>query len=622
MAASQEPEGEHSLELPVGHRGPLVSASRSRPHLNKRSAIFHFDTLFPGQWHAQEAVAASGVLAVIIASLALLYLMVTCVRHVSGPREVTGQRLRYLARKFPHDEDESCLESLLAEGEEQEQGEDGGAGAQEGVTAAVSPHVVEQGSWRHLPLISEEKLKEALELLREPLVIVRRLLPVLKPEHTMSLTWVLGRLLCLELSALAIVPYSSEHLRAQVAQEYVAFIEELLTTGDFEREEEANNWEFHLRVVQVMIKRLAESSRPTEKLTRALYISFIVTQRNLCRLHYCLILQLLESVEAFKTEHPSKDPEDLVSFILHPLNELYRTRLLQILHRVTSRFWLSFHQVRRFPSYFFDEQAEEVARMTQAPSEVPSQQQGLFYQQQQQTSGDTVVLPPQLLDDVAAFQTQPFETHEGEPLETSLYQHYSSPSQQQQLNQQQQQTSGDTTLPPPQLMGDTETFQSQTVVEYEGEQRETSLHQYSFSSASPGLTQRDTDFRAPTPVPLFPSSENQFSWMYGLEMPLPDSNSSRRGLPREWYASSPASPDAANAPPASAEAAAVEQPSSVSGVFGTSEQTESTGDQPARAREEADADAGEDSDAVELLQLIERTVRLGLFPEDQETGNG
>ncbi|KAL8445008.1 hypothetical protein Emag_005242 [Eimeria magna] len=592
-------EGEHSLELPSGPSGPLLStASRSLPHPKKRSATPQYVALFSKQRHAkQKALAASGVLAVILASLALVYLTLMCLRHMSGAHEVNGHRLRFLASSSPPDDSESCLASL-AEGEEQEQGEEGGAAVQEGASEAPTPEVVTGHNWRGLPPAVEEQVRDSLALLAEPLIIMRRLLPVLRPTHAMSLTWVLGRMVCLELSAFALAPASLELLKAEIARAYAEFIEELLTTGDFARQAEARVWENELRIVQVMVTRLAWSPRAPQRLAPGTYISFMIIQRQLCRLQYSMVLQLLERVEALKAADSSLESDDHVFFQMQPLNELYRSRLLQILHRASSRFWIAYQQTKVFPSYFFDAEIEKSAREAQLGT-IRAQREALV----------SAVLK--------------YAKPEGPPFASSAVSHSlhspEIPFQPQEHHQQQEQTSGDTGLPLPQLSEEAESFQTQHAYHPEGEQLQTSLYQHYSPSAFSQLAQQDVGAPAATPVPL--SSESHFSWMYEVEAPSLMVESSRHLLPQSQYASSSAPPDDAAAPAVSAAAASVGQQPSVGAVPAAIEAAESTEQPLTTDTEGASTDLGEDMDAVELLQLIEQTVGLGLSSEEQETGD-
>ncbi|KAL8445443.1 hypothetical protein Emed_005586 [Eimeria media] len=616
MAASQELEGDHSLELHSNQGGPPLSTVRSRFHFKKKSTSLQFDGLFPKQRNVQKALGASGVLTALLASLALIYMMLTCLRHVSGAGEVSGHRLRFLASGSPPDDDrEPCLASLAEEEQEQEQEqeqgeEEEGAGAQEGAAAAPTPTVARQPSWRNLPPVIEQELRETLVLLEEPLVIMRRLLPLLSPAHTMSTTWVLGRLLCLEMSAFALAPTSLEPLKTQVARAYCSFIQEVLTTADVVRQANVRMWAVELRVLQVMIWNLKATPKAPQRLAATTYISFIVIQRQLCRLQYCMILQLLERVEAIKLVDPTFESDDIVFFNLQPLNELYRTRLTQIVHRATSRFWLSFQQTKMYPSYFFDAETEKMAREAHLGT-VRAQRKAIVSAVWNHTRPAGSQLTPSTLAFSQELSDILFQQQELQQQQQELQQ-----QQQQQEFQQQQQTSGVAGLRLTQLSADAEPFQMPHVQALESEQLQTGFYEHHYpSSSSYRLTQQDIGLSAATPEPL--TSESLFSWMYAGDVPFPVAESSGQSLPRSRFAPSSASPDDASTSSASAGG----QPLSVSVASEATAAAERTEQQFASDRGAVRADLDEDEEAEELLQLIQQTVNMGLFSEDQETGN-
>ncbi|KAL8427244.1 hypothetical protein ACSSS7_007805 [Eimeria intestinalis] len=639
MAAPQNLGGEHSLQLPSVHRAPLVSAAGSRPHLSRRSASLHLDSLLPKQRRAQKAAAASGVLAVILASLAVVYLMLICMRQVSGAARAMREshRLRLLAGSSPDDDRESCLASTLAEVEEEEQGEEEeGAGDQAGALAPADAQAASPANWRHVPPEVESQIIEALEMLAEPLVVLRRLLPVLRPSHAMSVSWVVGRLLCLELSAFALAPHSLEPLKTEVAHAYVKFVNELLTTtSDFARQAELQFWQAELTVTQVMIGKIAGPPSVPQRLAPDTYTSFMIVQQQLCRLQYCLILQVLETAEALKVADPSPASDDRVFFQLHALNELYQTRLSQVLSRATSRFWISHHQATTFPNYFFDPHIEQAARQAQQGT-VRAQRRAL----------------------VAA--AEKYYQFSGFQLARSQASALGS-SEQQELHEQQQQMSEEAGLHGPQLSGDTETVKTQSFEAAQGEQLQTSVYQHYSASAFLGLTEQGTGVPAATPVPSSSSSEkhiswmyqrevpflqagssrsraaqswfaappappddgtvpeSQFSWIYEAEMTFSEVGSSQSRLARGWFASTAPSPDDATASPASAAAKAGGQAPSASGV---SEGSKAAGRTEQQLTTDSGGAAGADlGEEAELLGLIEDTLSIGSFSEDQQIGD-
>ncbi|KAL8269238.1 hypothetical protein Esti_006837 [Eimeria stiedai] len=232
-------------------------------------------------------------------------MLVTCVRHLSKSFTFSSQQSRLLASNFPHEDKEACPASS-GDGE-QETGSDD----TEGLEGAAAPAVSVAGD-----LGAPSPAPAALAG-----QTCRRLPP--------------------------------EPLRQQTAYAYIRLIERVLAEEPTAGLAVRKGWDSHLRVLQVLLQRLALVPPETERKSPESYLTRMTEQQKSCHWTISQALNILQTMKQIKTQSLTKPSDHAIFNQLEVLNSLFVARRVQILQSVTLRYWLERHhrQVPGHPIY-------------------------------------------------------------------------------------------------------------------------------------------------------------------------------------------------------------------------------------------------------------------------------
>ncbi|KAL8448116.1 hypothetical protein Emed_003986 [Eimeria media] len=350
MAAPWRLEG--GLSFPVGRTIEAQQAKATGNQISEGISVRQHDLLLRHRLHhAHRALAGTSVLALVLVSLALTYLMVTCMRHLSKAFAISSQHPRHLASNFPDEDEEACQAPLGDEEEETEAGnadESGPDGAAAAPGEQLSAHgpapAVQAGQTRRVlaPQI-QERVGRTLLLLEQPVAALTPLIPNLRPDHCLGTVRTLCRIAVLELSAFATVPARLQPLRQRVAQAYMDLIERVLTTEPTAGEAVRHDWSTSLRLMQFLLQKIAQTPLETEKLPVKRYAEMMANQRRTCHWMLTQVLHVLQAIKDIKTQDSSARSHEAVFQRRLTLNALFIARRRQILRSVTLRYWLEFH---------------------------------------------------------------------------------------------------------------------------------------------------------------------------------------------------------------------------------------------------------------------------------------
>ncbi|KAL8432784.1 hypothetical protein ACSSS7_004344 [Eimeria intestinalis] len=348
----------------------------------------------PNHQHPQQrGVTTSSGLAALVASLMVVYLIITCARTLSSAG-VTGVRLRYLASGSRDGEEDACLPWLSQEEEEgvhsgvSEGGmaaaaaaaaaAEGGTAAAAAAAAAIPPSpagaaaaaaaaaplvpLSDDGSTRYLPPLLEERIEATLRLLKEPIFFLQRLIRINAPKANLAICRTLCRLVALELSAFALVPARLQALRTSVAEAYADLLQQVLTTGHTQKKAKDLGWDTYLLTLQSLLRKLGETPVPTERLLPLKYLSMMYTQQQASHWQYSAIIKILRQMTQVKENDPFEGAQNDIYILHQGLHELYRVRQSQILSRLSWSYWLNHQQIQNFPWFLFSKKCKDEAR--------------------------------------------------------------------------------------------------------------------------------------------------------------------------------------------------------------------------------------------------------------------
>ncbi|KAL8448117.1 hypothetical protein Emed_003987 [Eimeria media] len=351
MAAPWRPEG--GSHFPIGRINEAQQAKPTGSQTTEGITIRQHDLLLRHRLHhAQRALGGASVLALVLAALALTYLMVTCMRHLSRGFKFSNQQSRLLASNYP-DEDEGSCQAPLGDEEEETEAEDAEGLEPEGAAAAALPEevgaygpapAVPAGQTRRiLPGSIQTRVGRTIMLLEQPVTALTSLIPLLRPDHCLGTVRVLCRIAVLELSAFATVPQVLQPLRQRVAQTYVNLIEQVLTTEPTAAEAFHQDWTSTLRAMQLLLQRIAQTPPETERLPGNRYRLMMENQRRVCHWMITQVLHVLQTIKDVKTQDPTPRSNETVFHRRRALHSLFLTRRIQVLRYITLRYWLEQH---------------------------------------------------------------------------------------------------------------------------------------------------------------------------------------------------------------------------------------------------------------------------------------
>ncbi|KAL8445013.1 hypothetical protein Emag_005247 [Eimeria magna] len=298
-------------------------------------------------------------LAFLVAALALTYLLINCMRHLSKNVRLSSHQVRLLASNFPS-EGEDGYRCPAPSGNEGQQSStsiaEGDTGLAEPAEAAAAAQLQEMGdpappladppvqTRRHLPHATRILVEKTLLLLKQPAAVVSPILPLMKPEHCLSLIKTLCRIVAAELSAFSTVPPSLQPLRRQAAAAYIDLIDLALSTGATAYVAHHMGWLRDMWIMQRLLQRLAETPPETESTPMQYYLTIMECQQ---RVSYWMISQVLHathSVARSVTAGYTVDSKKATFRQLQVLSALCVTRLHQIINSGATRYWIQRQQ--------------------------------------------------------------------------------------------------------------------------------------------------------------------------------------------------------------------------------------------------------------------------------------
>ncbi|KAL8427243.1 hypothetical protein ACSSS7_007804 [Eimeria intestinalis] len=350
MTAARRPKDAVQISSLIRHHASIVKAVGD---LDREGSFVGFNDLLFRHRHLHKAPAGISVLAVVLAALALTYLLVTCMGRLSRGFKLGSQQSRLLASNSPSENEEACLEppgngyqgAGIASGEgaapegavaAETPGEPGGAG-----TALAAPAGPMR---RHLPPGLLTLVGRTIHLLEEPAHVLTSLISSLGPEHSLNLVQILCKIAILEISAFATVPLCLQPLRQRVAHVYIELIEHVLSTASTAEVASQRDWGSHLRHMQVLLEGLAHIPPETENLTSGNYLTIMEIQQQLCHWTLSQLLKVFYIIGQVKTVYPTEASDKIASQQGSVLSSLFIARRLQVLHSATLRYWLFLNQ--------------------------------------------------------------------------------------------------------------------------------------------------------------------------------------------------------------------------------------------------------------------------------------
>ncbi|KAL8445010.1 hypothetical protein Emag_005244 [Eimeria magna] len=362
---------ERSLQSPLARTNGALQAKATVNQITEGSSV-GLDELFLRHRRADRALAGTSVLALVLAVLALTYLLVTCALHLSKGFTVSSQQSRLLASNFPYENSEACQAPPGNAKQETRVGNTKGLAPEVAAAAALYAVMAAHGAApatpagqtrRRLPADIQQRVGRTLLLLEQPVSVLTPLLSVLRPDHCLALVRTLCRLAALELSAFSTIPPLLQPLRRRVAQVYVDLIEEVLTREPTAREAVRRDWSGHLRNMQLLLQRLALVPKETERALSYHYRMMMENLQRVCHWLFSQVLNVCENIKRIKTQDPSPNSDEAIFQQRRVLASLFVARRHQVLRCVTLRYWLVQHHQHFDASLVYD-----IATLKQARS--------------------------------------------------------------------------------------------------------------------------------------------------------------------------------------------------------------------------------------------------------------
>ncbi|KAL8445440.1 hypothetical protein Emed_005583 [Eimeria media] len=347
---------ERSTHFPVGCTNEAQQVKATGSQIREGIPVRQHDLLLRHRLHAHRALAGTSVLALVLAALALTYLMVTCMRYLSKGFRFSNQQSRHLASNYPDEDEVACQGPPGDDEQDQVAGAAEGAGvAPEGAAAPALPGelgappgpapAVPAGQTRRiLPPQIQDRVGRTLLLLQQPVEALTPLIPSMRPDHCLAIVRTLCRLAALELSGFATVPPCLQPLRQQVAQAYDTMIEQVLTTEQIAEEAVHHDWYKNLRSMQALLRRLAEVPMESERLAPHHYRMTMENHQQASHWMLSQVLKILETIKDIKERDTTSKGDKAAFRQCEVLMSLFVARRLQILRCTTLRHWLVFHQ--------------------------------------------------------------------------------------------------------------------------------------------------------------------------------------------------------------------------------------------------------------------------------------
>ncbi|KAL8448124.1 hypothetical protein Emed_003994 [Eimeria media] len=354
MTSARKLQG--ALQLSVS-RSVSTPSVKAKTDSNTEGGSIGSSDPFSRHEHTRRALKGNSAVAVVLATLALTYLLVTCMLHLSKSLSISSHHVRLLASKFPDededgdtcpappgDDEEEAFASSTLEGEAGLAELAGALGAaqldQMGTPAPADPLVQ---SRRRLPAVTQALVEKTLRLLRQPAAVVTPILELMRPDQCLSLVRTLCSIAAVELSAFSTVPPPLQPIRQQAAATYVALINQVLSIGATAREVQVIGWRSDMRAMQRLLLRLADIPPENEKLPTQYYSMIMECQQRVSHWMITQVLHVVHNIARSVTPGYTPDPHEANFHQLQVLSALNVARLHQILNSATTRYWLQRH---------------------------------------------------------------------------------------------------------------------------------------------------------------------------------------------------------------------------------------------------------------------------------------
>ncbi|KAL8439793.1 hypothetical protein Efla_006707 [Eimeria flavescens] len=313
------------------------------------------------------------VLAALVVSLSVVYLLLTCMRHLFSSFKLNGPQQRLLASNFPSEEAEGCSlpegggeETDPPESEEEEGAVGGAPGAPaaeqevegaagggraaaaggggeeelEGASGGAAPH----RAFRVLPAELHAAAEEALQLIEQTVATFRDVMRYLTPVHALANAMTLGRIIAFEASAFATLPAALQPARARAVQACVDVIDELLSNERTASQANERNWRPYLLTVRTLLERVAAAPPTTGKVSPYIYRK--VHSKNIQLSSWALgnAMQAFNYMGQISRPRRTPTSNNEVFAQIQMLNALQQARRDQILKHALLRFWIDLQQ--------------------------------------------------------------------------------------------------------------------------------------------------------------------------------------------------------------------------------------------------------------------------------------
>ncbi|KAL8438934.1 hypothetical protein Efla_006682 [Eimeria flavescens] len=355
---------------------PSLPSSRSLLSDNEDARAENSAMEYTERWQkatqAQRMLTPFKLLSVLLASLALVYLLLMCKRHLLISVKLSRPQLRLLAANFPNGLNGECPFSPGVEEEGAAAAAETDAAASGGLAATVDATkgaVATEEEWtsrnaimgvlpgnrRILPEPLFTAVEGTLRLLEEVTVKLRMLRPFIGARDALSLTRTLAKLACLEASAFATIPDKLQPLRERVVQAYADLIEQVLSEGLTATMAAERRWELYLRTVQTLLHKLSRIPSNTERINAHKYRWIMSHNQQLSQWSTWNVLEALNVIRDHTTPAPTPGSNALVRQQSLMLHRLLATRTMQVLNQSVLRHWLGQQQRETWHWFLYDQ---------------------------------------------------------------------------------------------------------------------------------------------------------------------------------------------------------------------------------------------------------------------------
>ncbi|KAL8438933.1 hypothetical protein Efla_006681 [Eimeria flavescens] len=333
------------------------------------------------------------VLAALVVSLAVAYVLLTCMRQLFSSFKLNGRQQRLLASNFPSDGAESCSlpegggeeanppaseeegagsEVYGAPAAEQEEEEAAGGGAAaaagdggggrgggeeeeeeeelEGAVGGAPPHRPN----RVLPPELLAAAEEALQMMEQAVAAFRGVMRVISPLHALASARALGRFLLFEASAFSTLPPTLQPARARAVQAFADLINELVNTGPTAFHARERSWAAYLLTLRTLLERVAVANPCSEKVSLHTYVNLSKDNIQLSSWAFANVIQSLNFMQQVSRPHRTFISNDLVYSRIQMLNALQTVRRAQVLNHSLLRFCIETQQSKIWSGFAFD----------------------------------------------------------------------------------------------------------------------------------------------------------------------------------------------------------------------------------------------------------------------------